>query len=179
MLSRNLSKKSISVKIGQILFSDSSGLPLRATLGSCIGLTIYDPVTTFGGLAHIFLPNRDQVDNSRDQVDNKILEKSPGKYADHAVHYMVEKFSKKKIPFRRLQAKIAGGASLFPLLTSVNSVFLVGMQNVSVTEECLNKAGIRITGQDVGKDRGRVILFNLSNGAVIIKESSGGNTRII
>jgi chemotaxis protein CheD len=34
---------------------------MTAGLGSCVGVCIYDPRTKVGGLAHIMLPNSDQV----------------------------------------------------------------------------------------------------------------------
>ncbi|MFW9996464.1 MAG: chemotaxis protein CheD [Candidatus Odinarchaeota archaeon] len=144
---------------------------LKSTLGSCVGLTVFDPVTKFGGLAHILLSNSPK----RKSRANNLY---PGTHVELAVSYMLEKFKDRNIPISRLEAKIAGGASMFSSSGSKIPVFDIGERNVDKTVELLRKAGVRIVGRDTGKDIGRT-MFLLTNGRVVIREPVSGKERFI
>ena len=46
----------LKVGIGDMKFSRGEGRIITYALGSCIGITFYDPVTRLGALLHIMLP---------------------------------------------------------------------------------------------------------------------------
>lgn len=136
-----------------------------------MGLSLYDPETRYGGLAHILLSNT-PMRKTRSQ------DAYPGTHAESAIEYMLKKFSDRDIPISRLEAKIAGGASMFSSNGSKDPVFDIGERNVDKTVEVLRKEGIRIVGRDTGKDIGRTMFF-LSDGRVIIREPASGKERFI
>ena len=47
----------LKVGIGDMKFSRGEGRIITYALGSCIGITFYDPVTRLGALLHIMLPH--------------------------------------------------------------------------------------------------------------------------
>lgn len=132
-------------------------------LGSCIGICIYDLSAQIGGMAHIVLPNFQNI-----RGDN------PAKYADSCISLMLDKFQKLGISRSRLQAKMAGGANMFsrnedaPLLK-------IGARNVEAVKFELKKAGIPLIAFDVGGDFGRTIHFDLATGELFIKTINHGH----
>ena len=72
-------------------------------LGSCIGVSLYDPIRKIGGLLHIMLPDSTQARAS----DN------PAKFADTGIPLMINDVVALGATRARLVAKIAGGAQMF------------------------------------------------------------------
>ena len=66
----------INVGIAEIQIAKNPGI-LRTTLGSCIGIVLYQPENRIGAISHIML--------SHDPVGKDKL-KNPGKYAGHQVY---------------------------------------------------------------------------------------------
>ena len=87
------------------------------SLGSCIGITIYDPFVKVGGLLHFQLP--DSGLNVHD------AQRDPCKYADTAIPAFFRtayRFGAKK---QRLKVVVTGGANLM----DENSHFDIGQRN--------------------------------------------------
>ena len=72
-------------------------------LGSCIGLSLYDPQTKVGGLLHYMLPDSKQARPSD----------TPAKFIDTGFPLMLADVLKLGAVKSRLVAKIAGGAQMF------------------------------------------------------------------
>ena len=70
------------------------------SLGSCVGIVLYDLKTKACGLAHIMLPDSKKV-----TVGGK-----PGKYADIALEKMLGKMLEMGVNKNNVIAKMAGGA---------------------------------------------------------------------
>ena len=64
----------LKVGIGDMKFSRGEGRIITYALGSCIGITFYDPVTRLGALLHIMLPA---------QFEGK--DSNPFKFADSGI----------------------------------------------------------------------------------------------
>ena len=75
-------------------------------LGSCIGLTLYDPVTKIGGMVHYMLPDSTQLKNNTNIA----------KFGDTGIRELYNRMVKKGAAPRRMVAKIAGGAPFFTIL---------------------------------------------------------------
>ena len=71
-------------------------------LGSCIGISLYDPQAKVGGLLHIMLPDSTQAR----PTDN------PAKFADTGLPLMLQKVLELGASRSRLVAKMAGGAQM-------------------------------------------------------------------
>ena len=123
-------------------------------LGSCVCLTMYDPINKIGGLAHILLPHS----NGREES---------AKYADQAVKLMLRDM--RKLGAKNIIAKIAGGSEILPMLN-----MKIGERNVKVVKEQLNKYNIKLVAEDVGGSMGRSVFFYVKDGRMLIKYSWGG-----
>ena len=108
------------VNLGQIHSLKSKGILTTIGLGSCVGVTLYDSVVKVGVMGHIFLPKRRGSDNS--------AAAAPGKYADTGIPAMVKEALNLGAQKSRLQAKVAGGANLFPNLHL--DAISIGEQNI-------------------------------------------------
>ena len=83
-------------------------------LGSCIGLTLYDPVTKIGGLVHYMLPDSTKLKNNSNIA----------KFGDTGIKELYKQVVANGASPRRLVAKIAGGAKMFEVsgLSQVGNV---------------------------------------------------------
>ncbi len=141
-----------SLPMGEIAVAQSG--VLRTLLGSCVGLALYDPRWKVAGLGHIVLPA------SLGRTD------PPGKFADTAVPAIIRQMHQFVNGERlRPHAKIAGGATMFAMRDSSNSI---GVQNVLAVERLLKELGIPIIGRHCGGEQGRRMRLDASTGSVTI-----------
>jgi chemotaxis protein CheD len=131
-------------------------------LGSCVAITLYDPATRVGGLAHVLLPAEGL---SRDTTNR-------AKFPSTAVPLLVDEM--KRLGARGpMQAKIVGGASMFGALIPAGTINM-GERNVAATRAALAHAGIPIAASDVGGDYGRSVFFHLDDGRVLVRSLKRG-----
>ncbi len=136
-------------------------------LGSCVGVCLFDRITTVAGLAHIMLP---------DSTSFKTAVK-PAKFADLGVPLLVREMERLGAKASRMEAKLAGGAQMF-IGNDKSSVLNIGQRNIDAVKESLRKFSIRITSEDVGGSVGRTITFDSGNGQLSIR-SLGQGTKVI
>ncbi len=140
-------------------FARGDGIIITYALGSCIGITLYDPAIRLGGLLHIMLPAR------TDPNDPKIY-----KYADSGLHEMIRKLSAFGMVKSRTIVKIAGGAKMFEIRG--NSDFgNIGQRNAAMVKKILMEERMRISAEDTGGNSARTMLLNVGNGDVIIRSA--------
>ena len=147
--------KLITVGIADLKSAESPDI-LRTILGSCVGICLYDSVSSIGGLSHIMLPAKN---------GNLSNEK---KYADSAIPLLLKEMEKKGAKRERVVAKIAGGAKMFNF-SDHGLMSKIGDNNVEKVKEVLEDLRIRIIAEDVGGANGRTIDFYLDNGSIKIK----------
>ena len=54
--------KKVSVGIADMKITRQEGILITYALGSCIGISFYDPMIKLGGLLHIMLPQKQGTD---------------------------------------------------------------------------------------------------------------------
>lgn len=128
-------------------------------LGSCVGITLYDPYAKIGGLAHIMLPDSSQFQNKS----------NPAKYADLAIPEMLEEMLGMGARKSAITARIAGGAQMFNFGDNKTTTLNIGQRNVEMTKKVLQDLRIRILGEHTGENYGRTMIFNLTDGGVYIR----------
>lgn len=147
----------MKVGIGDMKFARGDGQIITYALGSCIGITMYDPAIRLGGLLHIMLPSR------TDPKDPKVF-----KYADSGIQEMIRKLSAFGMLKSRTIVKIAGGAKMFEI--QGNSSFgNIGERNAAMVKKLLMEERMRITASDTGGSYARTMLINIANGDVIVR----------
>lgn len=134
---------------------------LKTTLGSCVGLVLYDPKTDVFGMAHIMLPKSESTTTAA----------QAGKYADTAIPALIAKMLTPASEAKRLRAKVAGGANMFPniAIQKNTEALQVGNQNIESTLEIIKSMGIVILGSDLGGTQGRELSIDAQSGKVWVR----------
>lgn len=150
----------INIGMSQLEVSSKAGTVLAApSLGSCIGLGLYDPISKIGGMAHIVLPDSAKVLRENEQK---------GKYADTAVPEILAKMISMGANKNKLIIKIAGGAQMFNLQNGAN-VLNIGLRNTLAVKTALSKEGLSITKSDTGGNKGRTFKLDVQTGIFSVK----------
>ena len=127
-------------------------------LGSCIGLTLYDPVAKIGGLVHYMLPDSTKLKNNSNIA----------KFGDTGIRELYKKMIEKGASPTRMVAKIAGGAKMFEV-SGLSSVGNVGERNAEEAKIILKERKVRLVAEDTGLNYGRTVVLNCENGEYLIK----------
>jgi chemotaxis protein CheD len=133
-------------------------------LGSCVAVAIRDRLRRLGALAHIMLPR--QGDGRRREGENM------NKYADVAVAEAVRSLESAGCRRADLEAKIAGGASIFDLGRGTECGD-IGARNVEAVVRALRAEKVRLLASDVGGREGRTVEFSPDSGELAVKTVRG------
>ncbi len=136
-------------------------------LGSCVGITLYDPMTKISGLAHIMLPSSKTIRNNSNVA----------KFADTGIAQLLENVLRMGASKYRLVSKIAGGSQMFSF-TNKNDIMKIGERNVIATKEILEGLKIPIIAEDTGGNFGRTIELYSDSGLLLIKTIGHGTKQI-
>ena len=154
---------SIKVGLGQLVVSKSPSDVLSALgLGSCIGLTVFDPVTKIGGMVHVMLPSSEISTHSGPD----------GKYADTAIPALVDQVSRLGGDPSRLVCKMAGGAQMFSGGSGGGSLN-IGSRNAIAVRAALQVAGLRLKSAQTGGTFGRTVDIHIGTGLVTVRTVGG------
>lgn len=127
------------------------------SLGSCIGLTLYDPSIPVGGMVHCMLP--------LSRIDPAKAAQNPGMFIDTGVTRLIQDLLNLGALKRRLLAKVAGAASLL----DENGTFNIGERNYVVLRKILWKNDILISAEETGGTIARTLYFYMDSGRVMIR----------
>ena len=127
-------------------------------LGSCIGLTLYDPVSKVGGLVHYMLPDSTKLKNNSNIA----------KFGDTGIRELYNKMIANGASPSRMVAKIAGGAKMFEV-SGLSNVGNVGERKAEEAKIMLKELKIRLIAEDTGLNYGRTVVLDCENGNYIIK----------
>ncbi len=157
----------IQVGIADYKIARNPGRLITLGLGSCVGVSLYDPVARVGGLLHVMLPDSTQFNNI-----NK-----PAKFADLGIPLLVKEMHYLGAVVRRLQAKLVGGAQMFSGLDD-KMTLNIGLRNTEKSREVLKKLGVPVMSEEVGGNRGRTMILNTVTGEVVIR-TLGNKLKVI
>lgn len=147
-----------TVNISQLCVSNRWDEVIVAySLGSCLAVTLYDPVARAGGLAHCLLPSS--------VLDPAKGEQRPGMFVDTAITALLRELRALGASEERLVAKIAGAAQFL----DSDGAFRVGERNQHAALKLLQRRGIRIHGQDTGTSMARTVFLYLDSGRLVVR----------
>ncbi len=136
-------------------------------LGSCIGISIYDPQTKIGGLLHIMLPDSTQSRPSE----------NPAKFADTGIPLMLADILQLGASRSRLVAKLAGGAQMFAFANATD-IMRVGARNAAAAKKILQDLRIPVLAEDTGGTYGRTVQIDLATGIYKVKTIDKGEKEL-
>ena len=129
-----MNSKEIKVGIADMKIARREGTLITYALGSCIGITLYDPAIKLAGLLHIMLPEAGNM------ADMNVY-----KFADTGIQEMLRKMTAFGGIKRRYQCKIAGGAKMFEI-SGGSGLGNIGQRNIESVHTILRQEGVRLLG---------------------------------
>jgi chemotaxis protein CheD len=160
-------ERKLVVGVGGLAVSNNQAVILTTySLGSCLGVTIYDPVSRAGGMLHAMLPDS--------TINSAKANEQPAMFVDTGVGALFRAAYELKAEKHRVQICVAGGAQFL----DKTGFFNIGQRNYACLTQLLGQHGLSIDAEDVGGLVSRTLNLHLSTGEVRLK-SSGQNEETI
>lgn len=129
------------------------------SLGSCVGVALYDPLQKIGGLIHCMLP--------LSKVDPERAKDVPFMFVDTGLPILLQTLLNMGADKKRIIARIAGGA----VLLDDNGMFRIGERNYIVVRKLLWKNNLLISAEDIGGTLARTMYFHINDGKILIRSA--------
>jgi chemotaxis protein CheD len=126
-------------------------------LGSCLGVGVFDPAATVGGLLHVLLPES--------SLDPEKAAKNPCMFADTGVTQLLKSCLELGAAKSRLRVWLAGGSEVM----DVRGVFNIGKRNQLAVRKALWKAGLLTLHEDLGGQGSRTVRLELRTGTFWVR----------
>jgi chemotaxis protein CheD len=136
------------------------------SLGSCIGIAIYDAVARVGGLLHYMLPES--------ILDPEKAKKNPCMFADTGIPALFKAAYKLGAKKQRIKVVIVGGSQIL----DQKGFFNIGKRNEAAVRKMFHRNNVIIDYTDVGGVVNRTIKLAVNNGDVWLKVSGKGEKKI-
>lgn len=127
------------------------------SLGSCIGVSIWDPEVKVGGLLHYMLPES--------SISPEKAKANPPMFADTGIPALFRAAYELGAVKKRMVVKIAGGSSLL----DDNGTFNIGKRNYVILRKIFWKNGVLIDAEHVGGSLSRTMRLNVGTGRAVLK----------
>jgi chemotaxis protein CheD len=148
------------VDISDMRVSSCAGdILVTYSLGSCVGLSLYDPVARVGGLVHCMLP--------LSRIDKAKARQRPCMFTDTGVVALLQGMLEHGARRKRLIAKVAGACSLL----DEKKLFRIGERNYTVLRKVLWKNNLLIEAADVRGTKPRTMYLFMKDGRTVIRSS--------
>jgi len=144
---------------------DPSATLITYALGSCIGVTIYDPVAKVGGMLHFMLPDS--------KTNEEKAKKTPGMFANTGIPRLFKEAYELGAQKQRLVVCAAGGAEVLV----DDGHFKVGSRNRTILRKMFWKNNILLIGEDTGGSISRTLSLSMADGMVTIRTK--GKERVL
>ncbi len=132
------------------------------SLGSCIGVAIYDAVARVGGVLHFMLPESN--------LDSDKTQKNPYMFADSGIPPLFKSAYKLGAKKQRMKVVIAGGAQVL----DQQGFFNIGNRNYMALRKIFWKNNVMVNYGDIGGNSNRTLKLSIKNGDVWLKVSGKG-----
>ncbi len=129
------------------------------SLGSCIGVVIYDSQVKVGGMLHYMLPES--------QIDKEKAEKNPYMFADTGIPSLFKSAYGLGALKSRMKVVVVGGAQIL----DQKGFFNIGKRNHMALRKLFFKNGVIIDHEDVGGNVNRTIRIEIGTGDIYMKTS--------
>ena len=138
---------------------DREDVLVTYSLGSCVGLALYDSVAGVGGMIHCMLP--------LSKIDPIKAQASPCMFVDTGVPKLLQTLFEMGATRKNIVAWVAGAASLL----DEKRLFKIGDRNYTVLRKILWKNDILIAGDDVGGTKARTMYLDMAAGQARVKSA--------
>ncbi len=148
------------VGMADLVVANNPSLTLTTfSLGSCLGVSIYDPLTRVGGLLHAMLPDS--------SISEEKAHSKPAMFLDTGIPRLLDSARQMRFDCNRAIICVAGGSQIM----DTQGFFNIGRRNQDALRELLSRERLRITAHDVGGTVNRTMSLRLITGEVRLKIS--------
>ncbi len=152
----------ISLGLGeQAISRDPQDVLVAYGLGSCLGISIIDPVTRITGLIHAVLPEKM---NGLGETDSAACYK----YVDQGIENLLAAMTKEGANKNRLVVRMVGGANML-IATGLTSTFDIGTRNIEKAHATFQRLNIKIAAEEVGGHTGRTVRVYVADSRVTVR----------
>ena len=141
--------------------NDPNATLVTYSLGSCLGIIIYDPVIKVGGLLHAMLPEVNE--------EKSAPRFNPYKYVDTGVPLLFKESYKQGAKKNRLIVSVTGGAQIL----DDSGYFNIGKRNLAALRKIFWKNGIMIDKEHVAGAISRTVRLMMDDGRVHLRLGGG------
>ncbi len=153
-------QRKLVVGIAEFAAANSPDMILTTySLGSCIGVAVYDPVYAVGGLVHVMLPES--------KLSPEKAAARPGMFMDTGVPALLRAVCQMRADKSRLLVYVVGGAQIM----DTSGYFNIGKRNYEALQGLLRQFGLRIYAEEVGGLVNRTVNLHIATGEVWLKIS--------
>ena len=139
---------------------DPTATLITYSLGSCIGVAVWDPVAKVGGMLHYMLPES--------QLSPDKARQNPAMFADTGIPKLFRSLYDIGGVKSRLIVKVAGGSQLL----DDNGTFNIGKRNYLALRKIFWKNGVMIKAEHVGGALSRTLKLEVGTGVCSVKSRS-------
>lgn len=139
--------------------NDAASTLITYALGSCIGITIYDPLAKVGGILHYMLPDS--------KLDPEKALRKPFMFADTAIPLFFKEGYKLGGDRKKMWITVTGGAQLL----DDSGYFNIGKRNYLALRKLFWANNILIRAEAVGGYVNRTVRLDMATGKVWVKTS--------
>ena len=136
------------------------------SLGSCIGLVIYDPVVKVAGMLHYMLPES--------SLDKDKARAKPYMFADSGIPRLFKSAYQLGAVKKRMKIYAAGGAEIL----DQKGFFNIGKRNYMALKKMFFKNNVMINKQNVGGNVNRTVRIEIATGDIFVKTSGSKEVKI-
>ncbi len=158
-------KKIVGVADMKVSNSQTESI-ITYSLGSCIGIVLYDPVVKVGGILHYMLPES--------SIDKDKAAAKPYMFADSGIPRLFKEAYKLGALKQRMQIYVAGGATIL----DQRGFFNIGKRNYMALKKMFFKNNVMIHKQDVGGNTNRTVRIDIATGEIYVKTSGSKEVKI-
>jgi len=146
--------------------NDPEAVLITYSLGSCIGVVIYDRVAKVGGLLHYLLPES--------KLSPEKAVKNPYMFADTGIPALFKAAYELGAKKQRMKVIVAGGSQVMDQA----GFFNIGKRNDIAVRKMFHKNNVLIDYKDVGGNVNRTVKLEVKTGDAWIKVSGQGVKKV-
>lgn len=136
------------------------------SLGSCIGVVIYDPVAKVGGMLHYMLPDSG--------IDKEKARQKPAMFADTGIPALFKASYQLGAKKSQMIVKVVGGSQIL----DEKGVFNIGKRNYLELRKMFWKNNVMVAAEHVGGNSNRTVWLEMTAGRVFLKVSNVGELEL-
>jgi len=141
--------------------SDPRDVLVTYSLGSCLGVSAYDPRARVGGLLHFMLPD------SRINPEKALAQ--PALFGDTGLTVFLNELFELGASCKTLRLKLAGGSKVL----KQGEFFDIGRRNLLMAKKLLWKNNLPVLAEVTGGEVGRTLRLRMEDGRTFVKDAAG------